>query len=241
MDQPLHDPALVVLLAQRMRTQFIAMKRARLGSRYRLNASFQTDEYWERAAQYCIELVASPETLVEAVFEMYRQNRDGPWPNVMVSRPTLQRAWEQHCRLHPSTLQSSPAIMDQESGEVRWQQRHVDQDKYWNEIISGFRHIIDRAAGTSDKADPRWLNVLRDHTYPIKAWPRVMFGWPDPEIWHRFGYVAQRQLRYNLPMASWLEQHGWPANACMRATSPPEPQELIALRESGEDITVQFK
>jgi hypothetical protein len=195
-------------IARRLKELFYAQKEKLLGHKYKPATRHAKFEFFQKAADICIELKVPVDTFIKAAFEGARSFKAGPFPNMLTGNAI--RAWvKQYLRLRPE-LRKQVEEVETPSAETAMQ-HWESQTEFGSELEYALR-FIENCTGSRDCTTLSALMVLQRPAAPITAFMRVALTYPNPEFLELYGAEARREFAFNPLLLLAAQQQGYLSN-----------------------------
>lgn len=212
--------ALEINTVRELKKHYIAhMTRLRGGGKFTLGDRYKPLQTWQKAAQLCIRLGASPELFINAQFAS-KANRTAVYPTALGGKwaednynnfVTFNRIGD-IVKTPREAEEARAAVVDDVSSHVVDQ--HIEQLRM---LLVG-----KRKPALLNSADAK--EILTAFVYPFDAWFRVCLFPDDPIIFGEYGARAAEELSFSGPLRKACETKGWPVRAIIdKAASCSNP------------------
>lgn len=214
------NPDQVDAIAREIRRYYLERKNASFGNAFRLTGHNANFSHWQKAAEVCIDLDATPETYVDAAFAYCRMST-GPYPNAMYGNSA--RAWY---KMH--TAGRSKTVSTQEKarsdGGAAAQRLNCDPAlDALNGAIGFIKESLIRLTGT-DEINETTLKYIGSMATGYAPFARVLLAYPsrDKTVKEFFGPEAYDAYVMNQSLYRAAEKLGYPIREILLWLNAPQ-------------------
>lgn len=193
-------------VAREIRKYFLERKNSSLSNKFVLKGNNAEFVHWQRAAELCIELNATPEVFVDAAFAHCR-NSLGPFPNAMYG--SACRGWYAQYTASRHGYKKAKKEAEESGQDAMFgdaANEHVYNLKYDIDLTL---RSLKRLSGTSDINDIT-IEYLNSLTTGYPAYVRVLLGFRNEKIKLLFGEEAYNFYISHPQMYRAAESLGYP-------------------------------
>lgn len=173
-------------VAREIRKYYIERKNAIYQNRFKLVGKNAEFIHWQRAAEVCLELNATPEVFIDAAFANCK-NSVGPFPNAMYG-PAVRGWYKEYTASRYKYKEAKQNAIDAGHDPVF----DVDSNNFADDLrgeINLVRRSLIRLTGTSE-INAQTIEYIRSLATSFPAHIRVLIGYKDAEIKSLFGKEA---------------------------------------------------
>lgn len=200
------NPDQLDAIAREIRRYYLERKNSLYENTFKLTGKNAEFIHWQRAAQLCVELNATPEVFVDAAFSQCR-NTFGPFPNAMYG-PAC-RKWYREYTAARKTYNKAKEEAEQAGRDPMFD---AENDSYLIDLkyeIDFVERSLLRLTGTK-KINPVTIEYVNSLTTGYPAHVRVLLGYGNDKVKQFFGKDALEFYNKRPHMYRAAETLGYP-------------------------------
>jgi hypothetical protein len=193
-------------VAREIKKYYVERKNSAFNKKFKLHGKHAEFTHWQRAADLCLELQATPEVFVDAVFDGCKSPL-GPFPNALYGN--MARKWYQTYIANKSGYTQAKKELESAGTDVMFGDAlniHTYNLKYDVELVH--RSLI-RLTGTSE-VNSVTIEYINSLTTSYPAHVRVLLGFGNEKVKLFFGEEALNYYNARPHMYRAAEALGYP-------------------------------